>query len=118
MPGAGEAWRTTATGIELRVRLTPGAGRDAVEGSSAHGEQTLIAARVRAVPEAGKANRALAELVADWLGVAKSRVAVTAGGKSRIKTVAVAGDGPALAAAVTARLGAADAGRGEKVRRT
>ena len=31
-------------------------------------------------------------VVAEWLGVAKSSVAVAAGGKSRLKTVAVAGE--------------------------
>lgn len=99
-----DLFRQTATGIEFRVRLTPRASRDAIEGrgTGADGARHL-AARVRAVPEKGKANAALEKLVAGWLDVPAGAVAVIAGGASRIKTVAVSGD----AAALTQRAGAA-----------
>ena len=42
--------------------------------------------------------------VAEWLGVAKSSVAVTAGGKSRLKTVAIAGEPAGLAARLASQL--------------
>ena len=50
-----------------------------------------IQARVRALPEDGAANKALEELVARWLGVPKSSVALVAGGKSRVKSLRIAG---------------------------
>ena len=43
-------------------------------------------------PEDGKANAALLVLVADWLGVPKSAVALASGQKSRLKSVAVDGE--------------------------
>ena len=56
--------------------------------------------RVRAVAEKGEANRAVEVVVAGWLGVPKSSIAVAAGGKSRLKTVLVAGQPDRLAALV------------------
>ncbi len=47
-------------------------------------------------PEDGKANAALLALVADWLGVPKSKVALASGQKSRVKSVAVGGDSDEL----------------------
>jgi len=96
--------RVTTKGIELQVRLTPKSSRDAVDGVELRGEVSVLKARVRAVPEDGKANAALEALVADWVGVARRSVEVTAGGKSRLKTVTISGDGRVLAAVVTAML--------------
>jgi uncharacterized protein len=74
------------------VRLTPKAGRDEIVGVEDHGGERVLKVRVRALPEAGRANAALERLVADWLGVAPSKVSVVQGGKSRLKGVAIAGD--------------------------
>ena len=52
----------------------------------------MLKAHVTAAPEDGKANAALTALIAGWLGVPKCRVTVTSGQKSRLKTVAVAGN--------------------------
>lgn len=60
--------------------------------------------RVRAVPEKGKANQALAVLIATWIGVAKSCVAVAAGHTSRYKTVEIAGESDELLAAIAEKL--------------
>ena len=89
------------TSVRLRVRLTPRAGRDSLGAIEelANGEAVLVA-HVRAVPEKGEANTALAELVARTLGVAKSKVAVVSGQTSRVKTVRIDGDPDSLAAAV------------------
>jgi uncharacterized protein len=108
---AGMPWRVAATGLVVRVRLTPKASRDAVEGLELAADGPALKARVRAVPEDGAANAAVEKLIATWLGVAKSAVRITAGGKSRVKTLAVAGDGPALAAAAEARLATLAAGK-------
>ena len=93
------ALRPVADGLELRVRLTPRAAADRIDGFSvaADGRQHVMA-RVRAVPEKGAANEALTRLVAEWLGVASRRAVVSAGATSRMKTVKVEGDADALAA--------------------
>jgi hypothetical protein len=79
--------------VLLAVRLTPNGGRDAIEGveTDAAGEQ-FLKARVRAVPEDGKANKALIELVARHFGVAKSAVRLISGETSRKKILRIEGD--------------------------
>lgn len=101
---APSCFRRTRDGLQIAVRLTPKSSRDAVEGIEAtpHG-QCYLKARVRAVPEDGKANRALEKLLAGWFGVAQRDVSVTGGATSRLKTVAVVGDADSLAAQLTAR---------------
>lgn len=92
--------------LVLRVRVTPKAARDAVEGVGEAADGSLhINARVRAVPEGGKANKALETLLAEWVGVAANRVSVTAGTTARLKTIAIAGEAGALAARVKERVG-------------
>jgi uncharacterized protein len=72
----------------IRIRLTPNAAGDRIDGwqTAADGLEHL-AARVRAVPEKGKANAALVALLAKTLGLAKRQVEVAKGSTSRIKTV-------------------------------
>jgi uncharacterized protein len=90
-------WLTNPTGVVVRCRLTPKGGRDAIEGVAILADGTsVLMARVRAAPEDGRANRALCQLLAAALGVSISRVMIAAGGKSRVKRVAVAGDPKAL----------------------
>jgi uncharacterized protein (TIGR00251 family) len=88
----------------VSVRLTPKSSRDAVEGTELHDGRAVVKARVRAVPEKGKANSALEKLIAKWLGVPKSSVTLVAGGTGRVKSLEVAGDAEALAARLDARL--------------
>ena len=59
---------------------------------------------MRAVPANGAANTALAALLAKWLGVPKTSVDLVAGGKSRIKSLAVRGETETLAREVAAKL--------------
>jgi len=96
--------RQTSTGVRVPVRLTPKSGRDAIEGVEDFGGEAVLKARVRAAPENGRANAALEKLIAKWLGVPPSDVKVAAGGKSRLKQVAIAGNGIALAALIGTRL--------------
>ena len=86
-------WRPTIDGVLISCRLTPKGGRDAIDGVAtlADGARVLIA-RVRAAPEDGKANEALCALIAARLGVAASKVKLTAGARSRVKQISVAGD--------------------------
>ena len=96
--------RQTATGVVVAVRLTPKSARDAVEDVEEFDGKAVLKARVRALPEGGRANAALEALIAKWLGVPPSDVAVVQGGKSRIKQVAIDGDGIALSALIGTRL--------------
>lgn len=88
--------RASTTGIELHVRLTPKSAHDRVDGVELRGDQPFLKVRVRAVPEDGKANTALEKLIADWIGIARGQVKLTAGQTARIKTIAVTGDPDAL----------------------
>ncbi len=97
-PPGEAAWRRTATGLELHVRLTPRSASDKVEGVAllADGRQVLKA-RVRAVPEDGQANVALQRLLAAFFRRPASSVRLVAGATARIKTLVVAGDPDSLA---------------------
>jgi hypothetical protein len=87
----------------LTVRLTPRAARDGIDGVVDREGETIVLARVRAVPEKGKANAALEAVVAGVLGVPKGVVKVVAGGTSRQKVVEIDSDEPV--ASLLARLG-------------
>jgi uncharacterized protein len=92
----------TSTGIALRVRLTPKSSRDRMHGLNTTAQGPAVSAHVRAVPADGEANAALVRLIAEWLDVPKSSVSLTAGQKSRIKTVTVAGHSPEILARLSA----------------
>ncbi len=64
--------------------------------------RAFLKARVRAVPEDGKANAALLKLLAKTIGVPKSAVTLVAGHTSRVKTLRLTGDAGRLATALNA----------------
>ena len=82
------------------MRVSPKSAREGIDGVVETAQGPALTVRVRAVAEKGEANRAVEMVVAGWLGVPKSSVAVAAGGKSRLKTVLVAGEPDRLAALV------------------
>jgi uncharacterized protein (TIGR00251 family) len=88
-----DAWRYSAQGISVALRVTPRGGRDEIDGleTLANG-RTVVKVRVRAIAEGGEANRAVIELLAKALGVAKAKVRVLSGATSRLKQIAVDGD--------------------------
>ncbi|MBI4922106.1 MAG: DUF167 domain-containing protein [Devosia nanyangense] len=93
-----EAFRVTASGLVLHLRVTPNAGADRIEGVETRDDgSAVLRLRVAAVPDKGKANAAVVALLSKALGVPKSSISVTAGETARLKTVAIAGDGAALA---------------------
>jgi len=98
--------RLTARGIDVRVRLTPKSSSDRVEGTCESADGPALAARVRAIPADGAANTALERLIADWLGLSKSSISLTAGHKSRIKVVTVSGAADVTIARLNDRLAA------------
>jgi uncharacterized protein YggU (UPF0235/DUF167 family) len=76
----------------LHVRLTPRGGRDSLDGVATGDDgRAVLLARVRALPTEGEANAALIALIAKALGVQKSAVTLASGGKSRTKTLRIAG---------------------------
>nr|WP_245404788.1 DUF167 family protein [Ancylobacter gelatini] len=82
----------------MTVRATPRGGRDAIDGlvELADGCQALKA-RVSVAAEDGKANAALAGLIAKAAGVAPSSVELLSRVTARLKTFRVKGDPAALA---------------------
>lgn len=90
--------------IILAVRLAPKSSRDAIEGVEHLGGETVLKARVRALPERGRANAALVKLIASWLKLPPSQVSVAQGSKSRMKHVAIEGDAEELTRLIEARL--------------
>jgi uncharacterized protein len=88
------AWRIRPGGIEVRVRVTPRGGRDAIDGVEALSDgRPVLKVRVRAVPEDGAANEG---------------VSLEAGATARLKTFVISGEGEALAAAFAALTGRTD----------
>ena len=88
----------------MRVRLTPKSSIEGVDGVSPSAEGAALSARVRAVPAEGEANAEVEKLIARWLDVPKSTVRVTAGAKSRIKSLTFSGDTHCLEQRLKAKL--------------
>lgn len=91
--------------IRLSVRLTPNASRDAVEQVEvADDGEFWLRARVTAVPEDGKANKALIQLLAKWLRVPKSSLSILSGETARKKILRIEGDPEDLMSKISERL--------------
>ena len=102
--GAKIKLRPASGGVVLPVRLTPESSRDEIVGVEDFGGEPVLKARVRALPENGRANAALERLVARWLRVPPSSVSVAQGGKSRTKHVLIEGDANTLTRLIEAKL--------------
>lgn len=91
-------YRLGPDGLSLFLRVTPNAGKDAIEGVEIRDDGTVVLRiRVKAVPDKGKANAAVVTLVARALGVPKTAIALAAGETGRFKTLVIAGAPEALA---------------------
>ncbi len=90
-------YRVQADGILLRVKVKAGARQDAVLGS--RGGELLVSVRAR--PERGKANRAVASVLARFLELPASAVVLKSGGGSprKLFTVPLAAESVLEAAA-------------------
>jgi uncharacterized protein YggU (UPF0235/DUF167 family) len=85
--------------VTLRLRVTPNAGLDRIEGVELRADgETVLKLRVAAVPDKGKANAAAIALLAKGLHLPKSTLTLIAGDTARLKTVSIAGDPEELAA--------------------
>ncbi|MBY5854154.1 DUF167 domain-containing protein [Rhizobium ruizarguesonis] len=83
-------WSLFDDHLRLAVRLTPNGGRDAIDGIEA--DEAFLKARVAAVPEKGKANKALILLIAQSLRIPKSSVSLISGDTARKKILRIDGD--------------------------
>ncbi|HLS69567.1 MAG TPA: DUF167 family protein [Kiloniellales bacterium] len=91
------AWRIVSKGLELNVRLQPGARQAGVEGLERLADGTqVLKVKVTAPPEDGKANAALVALLAKSWKLPKRDLELIAGHKARNKTLLLRGDGKAL----------------------
>jgi hypothetical protein len=81
--------------VLIRVKVVPGASRDSISGVL--GDRLKV--RVSAPPEAGRASRAVCDLIAAALSVKPGSVSIERGRTSREKLVRVRAITPALAAA-------------------
>jgi uncharacterized protein YggU (UPF0235/DUF167 family) len=105
-------WLLRPDGLTVSVRLTPKGGRVAIDGCEALSDgRMVLKARVSAAPEDGRANTALRSLLADTCGVPASRVSLTGGATSRVKTWRIDGDATTLAAALDRAVGALQPGK-------
>lgn len=98
--------RAGAGCVIVRVRLTPKSSKDSIDGIETTAEGPALKARVRAVPADGEANAALLKLLSGWLGVGKSSLRLTQGGKSRVKSVEITGNADEIEARLAERLAA------------
>lgn len=89
----GLPWQAEAEGLMLWLRLTPKAETDALDGIELLSDgRAVIKARVRAVPEDGRANAALIDLMARFLHIPKKFIVIRSGETSRLKKIFLAGD--------------------------
>jgi uncharacterized protein (TIGR00251 family) len=100
--GGTPAWQITGSGVRLRVRVTPRAGRDRVVGVIDLPDGAAVKIAVSAPAQDGKANAAVCKLLAKFLRTAKSNIAIVSGASARVKRVEIAGDGAVLAAVLDA----------------
>lgn len=85
-------WVQADDDLILAVRLTPGAAKEMVGGvwtdeKGAH----WLSARVRAVPEKGRANDALVALLGKYLGLPKGAISLESGDSNRLKRLRIRG---------------------------
>ena len=86
-------------GARLRINLTPKASRSEIKGiERAANGQSHLKVRVTAVPENGKANKALIKLLAKNLRLPTGSLEVVSGATARSKEVLVKGDENAMMA--------------------
>ena len=87
VPAPGDWLRISGNDLLLQVRVQPRASRSRLDAI----EDGLLHLRVGAAPVDRGANRAVVELLAATLGIARGRLSITRGERSRAKQVRIAG---------------------------
>jgi uncharacterized protein len=72
--------------MDIRIKVIPKSSKTEFVGYLPDGTWKV---KVAAVPEKGKANRALVEFLAEHLNVAKSRIRIMSGETSQLKRIRV-----------------------------
>jgi uncharacterized protein YggU (UPF0235/DUF167 family) len=105
------AWQAHPNGLEVRLRVTPRGGRDAIDGVETLSDgRRVLKARVRVAPEDGAANEAVRRLLAKSLRRPASAVSLEAGATARLKIFRIEGDPNRLAADLAGLVGASSTG--------
>lgn len=85
-------------GLDAWLKVTPGAATDRVVGTATDADgRVRLRVTVTAAADRGRANAAVVALLAREWALAKSDLTISRGAGDRRKTVAIAGDGCALA---------------------
>lgn len=74
-------------GVELHIRLSPSASANKIEGIYPAEEGARLKVSVTSVPEKGKANKSLIQLLSKTFKVSKGQIQITSGEIHRNKTV-------------------------------
>lgn len=94
-------------GLLLCVRVTPKSSRDEVTGLHEAADGTVsLAVKVTAVPDKGRANKAVIETLAKACRMPKSAFALVAGDTERNKTILVTGNCAPLEALIAGKVNA------------
>lgn len=81
-------WKSNI-GDTLRIRVTPKASANRIKPEILADGSLLLRVYVTVVPEDGKANKAVIELLSDTLGIAKTRLRITHGLTDKHKTIRI-----------------------------
>lgn len=88
-------------GVRLNVRARPNASKSSIDGPVQRDDNTMaLAIRVTAQPERGKANAAIATLLAKTLGLRKTDITCFAGKSTKSKVFHLAGDPESISAKI------------------
>lgn len=83
-------------GISLRLKVTPKAAHNKIKGIFQDADGLRLKIFVTAVPEDGKANLAVIDLLSQKLRLPKSAFSLISGQTTSRKTILIEGDGDAL----------------------
>ncbi len=75
--------------MKLKIRVTPNASRNEILGLNEHGEYRV---KIQSPPVDGAANKNLVKFLAGVLGIAKSKISIIGGDKSRNKLLEITGN--------------------------
>ena len=91
--------------VLLTVRLTPNASADRLQGiAQAADGNRHVKVQVTAIPEDGKANKALIKLLSKAFKCPKTSLSIVSGATDRTKVIALSGDTERLASTIRAVL--------------
>lgn len=74
----------------LHIYAKPKSHQDKIDGWMFEQEKSVLQVRIKALPEDGKANRAIIDLLARTLDIPKSNIHLVSGSTSRHKTFKIA----------------------------